>query len=156
MPADWCVKIRNFSDGMFDRVLLLSMDSGKEVVAKIPNPNAGQPHLATASGVATMKFGSISLRSRVAISPICQVHEVLCTPLPEVYAWSSRAHETPVGAEFILMAKLNGVELETLLPRMKIQEKLEVVKAIAGCQNSGHLLDLLFQRILDPSLKWSS
>jgi hypothetical protein len=134
--ADRCVSIRKYSDGMYNRVLLLSMDNGKEVVAKIPNPNSGQPHFTTASEVATMKFVSILLDSFAANSYICQAREVLRTPLPEVYAWSSRAHETPVGAEFILMEKMNGVELETVWPRMKIQDRLEVVKTIAGYQKS--------------------
>ncbi|KAK5116752.1 hypothetical protein LTR62_007426 [Meristemomyces frigidus] len=96
------------------------MDNGKEVVAKIPNPNSGQPHFTTASEVATMKFA----------------REVLRTPLPEVYAWSSRVQETLVGAEFILMEKMNGVELEHFLPEMTIQDRLEVVKAVAGYQKS--------------------
>jgi hypothetical protein len=56
--------------------------------------------------------------------------------LPEVYSWSSRAEETLVGAEFILMEKINGVELERFLPNMKIQDRLEVVKATAGYQKS--------------------
>ncbi|KAI5196877.1 hypothetical protein E4T39_07553 [Aureobasidium subglaciale] len=120
VQADHCLSIKKYPDGMYNRVLLLSMDNGKEVVAKIPNPNSGQPHFTTASDVATMKFA----------------REVLRTPLPEVYAWSSRAQETPVGAEFILMEKMNGVELESFLPEMKIQERLEVVKAVAGYQKS--------------------
>jgi hypothetical protein len=134
--TDRCVSIRKYSDGMHNRVLLLSMNNGKEVVAKIPNPNSGQPHFTTASEVATMKFVSILVESFAADSHICQAREVLRTPLPEAYAWSSRAHETPVGAEFILMEKMNGVELETILPRMKIQDRLEVVKTIAGYQKS--------------------
>ena len=32
------------------------MDDGKEIIAKIPNPNAGRPHLTTASEVATMDY----------------------------------------------------------------------------------------------------
>jgi len=35
------------------------MDDGKRVIAKVPNPNAGQPHYTTASEVATMDFVSI-------------------------------------------------------------------------------------------------
>jgi len=35
------------------------MEAGTQVVAKIPNPNAGQPHLTTASEVATMEFVGI-------------------------------------------------------------------------------------------------
>jgi hypothetical protein len=35
------------------------MDDGRQVVAKIPNPNAGRPHFTTASEVATMDFVSL-------------------------------------------------------------------------------------------------
>ena len=58
VKADRCLSIEKYPDGMYNRVLLLSMDNGKEVVAKIPNPNSGQPHFTTASEVATMKFVS--------------------------------------------------------------------------------------------------
>ena len=34
----------------------MTMEDGKQVVAKVPNPNAGQVHLITASEVATMEF----------------------------------------------------------------------------------------------------
>jgi hypothetical protein len=43
-------------EGNFNKVLLLSIDDGKEVVAKIPNPNAGLPDRVTSSEVATMDF----------------------------------------------------------------------------------------------------
>jgi hypothetical protein len=61
VQADRCLSIRKLPDGMFNKILLLSMDNGKQVVAKIPNPNTGQPHLTTASEVATMKFVSPSM-----------------------------------------------------------------------------------------------
>lgn len=32
------------------------MDNGYEVIAKLPNPNAGPPHYTTASEVATVNF----------------------------------------------------------------------------------------------------
>ncbi|KAG5955921.1 hypothetical protein E4U56_006960 [Claviceps arundinis] len=95
-------------------------NDGKEVVAKIPYPNAGQPHFTTASEVATMKFA----------------REVLNTDLPEVYDWCSRAEETPVGAEYILMEKMEGVELEHVWPNMAVEDRVEVVKAIAAYQMS--------------------
>ncbi len=43
-------------EGNFNQAFLLRMDDGQEVVAKIPNPNAGRPHFSTASEVATMDF----------------------------------------------------------------------------------------------------
>ncbi|KAG6260015.1 hypothetical protein E4U49_005367 [Claviceps purpurea] len=120
VQADRCLSIKKYPDGMYNRTLLLSMDNGKEIVAKIPNPNAGQPHFTTASEVATMKFA----------------REVLNTPLPEVYDWCSRTQETPVGAEFILMEKLDGAELEEVWPEMTIQDRYEVVQAVASYQKS--------------------
>lgn len=56
--------------------------------------------------------------------------------MPKVYAWSSRAQETLVGAEFILMEKMNGMELEHFFPAMKIQDRLEVMKTVARYQQS--------------------
>jgi len=53
-----CIDIRKCPDGMYNRVLLLTMDDNKQVVAKIPNPNAGKPHYTTSSEVATMDFVS--------------------------------------------------------------------------------------------------
>jgi hypothetical protein len=43
-------------DGMANKVFLMTMGDGREVVAKVPNPNAGVPHFTTASEVATMDF----------------------------------------------------------------------------------------------------
>ena len=45
---------------MFNKAFLMSMNDGQEVVAKVPNPNAGVPHFTTASEVATMDFVSSS------------------------------------------------------------------------------------------------
>jgi hypothetical protein len=41
---------------MFNKAFLMLMD---EVVAKVPNPNAGRPHYSTASEVATTGFMSV-------------------------------------------------------------------------------------------------
>jgi hypothetical protein len=54
--AEYCVSIKKFPDGMYNKALLLNMNNGTEAVARIPNPNAGYPHLTTASEVATMEF----------------------------------------------------------------------------------------------------
>ena len=56
-----CVSIKKFIDGMYNKAFLMTMDDGREVVAKVPNPNAGFPHLITASEVATMDFVSSCL-----------------------------------------------------------------------------------------------
>jgi len=51
-----CVKVEKLPEGNFSKVFLLSMDNGRELIAKIPNPNAGQPHFTTASEAATMDY----------------------------------------------------------------------------------------------------
>jgi hypothetical protein len=40
-------------EGQFNKVFILTMDNGDEVVAKIPNPNAGPSFYTLASEVAT-------------------------------------------------------------------------------------------------------
>ncbi|KAL1973381.1 hypothetical protein VTN31DRAFT_6016 [Thermomyces dupontii] len=45
-----------YPDDMFSKAFVNSMDYGREVVAKVPNANAGFPHFTTASEVATMDF----------------------------------------------------------------------------------------------------
>jgi hypothetical protein len=63
--AKACVNITKYLDGMYNKSMLLTMNDGSRVVAKVPNPNAGLPHLTTASEVATMVF--VSFTSRVCV-----------------------------------------------------------------------------------------
>lgn len=51
-----CVAIDKLPEGNFNKVLLLRMNDDREIVAKIPNPNAGRPYYTTESEVATMDF----------------------------------------------------------------------------------------------------
>ena len=45
-----------FREGQYNKVFQLVMDNGAQVVAKIPNPNAGPAYYTTASEVATVDF----------------------------------------------------------------------------------------------------
>lgn len=56
-----CVDVSKCPDGMYNKAFLLAMNDGREVVAKVPNPNAGRPFWSTASEVATMDFVSFRL-----------------------------------------------------------------------------------------------
>lgn len=47
-----------FQEGEYNKVFLLILDNGAEIIARIPNPNAGPSHYTTASEVATMDFVS--------------------------------------------------------------------------------------------------
>lgn len=51
-----CVAIEKYPDGQYSKAFLMTMEDGKQVVAKVPDPNAGPSHLTTASEVATMEF----------------------------------------------------------------------------------------------------
>lgn len=54
--ATRCISVTKYPDGMLNKTFLMAMDNGREVVAKVPNPNAGAPHFTTASEVAIMDF----------------------------------------------------------------------------------------------------
>ncbi|KAJ5348440.1 phosphotransferase enzyme family protein [Penicillium brevicompactum] len=101
--ATQCISIKKYPGGMFNKAFLMSMDDGQEVIAKVPNPNAGVPHFTTASEVATMDFA----------------RKVLDTPAPRVHLWNSRAESHPVGAEFIIMDK----KLQVLLAMTRLQKQ---------------------------------
>jgi len=47
--AKACINIAKYPDGMYNKCMLLTMDNGFRVVAKVPGPNAGPAHLTTAS-----------------------------------------------------------------------------------------------------------
>ncbi|GAT25167.1 phosphotransferase enzyme family protein [Aspergillus luchuensis] len=117
---DQCVNVKGLPDGMFNKAFLFTMQDGTQVVGKVPNPNAGRPHYTTASEVATMDF----------------VRNKLNTPVPKILAWSSNASENPVGAEYILMEKVGGIQLNKVWPRMNIKQRFELVKTIARYQKA--------------------
>ena len=54
-----CLKIEKLPEGNFNKVFSITTDNDRELIAKIPNPNAGRPHFTTASEVATMDYVSI-------------------------------------------------------------------------------------------------
>lgn len=51
-----CTQVLKISEGQYNKVFQLTMDDGRAIIAKLPNPNAGRPHFTTASEVATMDF----------------------------------------------------------------------------------------------------
>ncbi|KAH7359797.1 phosphotransferase enzyme family protein [Pyrenochaeta sp. MPI-SDFR-AT-0127] len=114
-----CIKIEKLPEGNFNKVFLISMDNGQELVAKLPNPNAGRTHFTTASEAATMDY----------------VRNVLGIPAPRVYGWSCST-DNPVGAEYILMERSRGVELGKVWDDMSWEERLEVVRALVGYEKA--------------------
>lgn len=54
--ATSCAEILKVPEGNFNKTFVLTLNDGQEVVAKLPNPNAGRPYYTTASEVASMDF----------------------------------------------------------------------------------------------------
>ncbi|KAK1144575.1 hypothetical protein N8T08_005448 [Aspergillus melleus] len=111
-----CVNIEKLPDGMHNKTVRFKMDNGFQVVGKVPNPNAGQAHYTTASEVATMDF---------------------------VLTWSSTSENT-VGAEYILMENVRGVQLSQLWDQLEVDVKFKVLRNIALYQEKW--LDTSFSR----------
>jgi hypothetical protein len=84
--------------GTSNRIFELDLNDGLQLIAKIPFPMAGPAHFTTASEVATMRYA----------------RDILQLPVPRVLAWCSKAENTPVKSEFIIMEKVKGVQLHDI------------------------------------------
>jgi hypothetical protein len=65
-----------YREGQYNKASLLTFNDGCEVVAKLPNPNAGPKVLTTASEVATMGYVSSNSSVRHSKANIAR-HEIL-------------------------------------------------------------------------------
>ncbi|KAK2753450.1 Phosphotransferase enzyme [Arachnomyces sp. PD_36] len=110
---DTVVHMRKLAEGGFNRVLLLTMNDGFEVIVKIPYSIAVPKQLTTESEVATLDF----LRSNGI-------------PVPRVYAWSSQAGNE-VGCEYIIMEKATGKPLEDRWFNLTAKEQIRLVTSYA-------------------------
>lgn len=131
-----CVKVEKFTDGTYNKALLFSMEDGTQVVGKVPNPNAGRPHFTTASEVATMDFVSLFCSHILIYQTLIgklQMKTVLNTPVPRVLSWSSKK-DNLVGAEYIIMEKLPGVQLSKLWDQLDIGIRWKIVQNIGKYQ----------------------
>ncbi|KAK4125929.1 hypothetical protein N657DRAFT_678956 [Parathielavia appendiculata] len=89
IAADRCVHVQECPDGFHDKAYLFRTNYGREVICKVPNPNAGVVHHTIASEVVTMHY----------------VRNLLSTPASMVLAWNYRAESNAVGAEYIIMKR---------------------------------------------------
>ncbi|RAH85894.1 hypothetical protein BO86DRAFT_329879 [Aspergillus japonicus CBS 114.51] len=111
-----CATIAKLPEGSFNKALLVTMRNGRELVIKIPNPNAGPAHYTTASEVATMRYA----------------RENLHLPVPNVLTYCSRAGDSRLGAEYIVMEKAPGIELSRVWETLRPRDKLSIVKQIGS------------------------
>ena len=108
-----CVSTTKVAEGGFNKVFLLTMDDGHEIIARIPTPIAGPSHYTTASEVATMNF----------------LRDVLEVPVPQVLAYSTD-ETNPVGAEYIIMERLKGESLASRWLSLSTAELKDVLKQV--------------------------
>jgi hypothetical protein len=64
------------------------------------------------------------------------MRKVLKTFVSKVYASSSRAQDNVVGAEYIIMGKVPGIQLSVVWAEMGIEDRLIITKAIARYQKA--------------------
>jgi hypothetical protein len=109
-----CTSIIKLAEGGVSKVFLLTMEDGFEVVAKLPTPIAGSSHYLTSSEVATMEF----------------LRQELSFPIPHIYGWnsSSSLKTNPVGVEYIIMERVQGVELNRCWKTLSRKEMLTIIK----------------------------
>lgn len=112
--AKECIHMIKLPEGLCNRVFLMSLDNGREVVARIPTSVAGPTHWNTASEVATMKL-----------------MDALEIPVPKVLTWSSRA-DTDVGTEYIIMEKAKGVPLANVWETMDLRQRGDLVSELVN------------------------
>lgn len=70
------------------------------------------------------------------VTDIMEVRNISKTPAPHVYAWSSRAEDNSVGAEYIIMEKIPGIPLLQVWEQMKLTDKLQVITQISRLQKT--------------------
>lgn len=127
-----CVELEKLDEGNFNKVFLLRMDDGKEVIAKLPNPNAGRPHSLTASEVATMDYVCTSLyRRKLDLANNIKARNILKIPVPKIFSWCSNASNTPIGAEYVLMEKVPGRPLSEYWQSMAGKDRAKIAKQLA-------------------------
>ncbi|KAF2845595.1 hypothetical protein T440DRAFT_502337 [Plenodomus tracheiphilus IPT5] len=97
-------------EGNFNKTLLITTRDRRQVIARLPNPNAGFPHYTTASEVATMDY----FRRHLKI------------PIPKVLSYNTDAVANAVGAEYIIMEKCPGIELTRFWDQMTGTDKVNV------------------------------
>ncbi|PGH26473.1 hypothetical protein AJ80_01786 [Polytolypa hystricis UAMH7299] len=82
------------------------------------------------------KLADIAARATGATHEVATIdfmRTVLQTPVPQIYAWSSRVDENnPVGAEYTIMEKLSGVPLGVVCVFLKPQDQVKVCMQVAN------------------------
>ncbi|KAG4429419.1 hypothetical protein IFR05_015093 [Cadophora sp. M221] len=122
-----CVKLLKYTEGQYNKAFLMSMDNGVDILAKIPNPNAGPAFCTTASEVATRQF----------------LRRVLNLPISRIHAHSLDS-DNPVGAEYIIEEKASGKPLGNLWHHWDTESQISLVAQLVDFETK--LASVSFRR----------
>ncbi|KAG8738390.1 Phosphotransferase enzyme [Ceratobasidium sp. 414] len=115
------VKMSKFGvEGAYSKTFLMTLNTGRELIARIPNPLYGPTHPILTSEVATMEYA----RDRLG------------APIPRVLDWCADKNSTPVQAAYMVTEKPPGVILEDVWHTFDIDRKLQVAKQIASIEQA--------------------
>ena len=106
------------------------MSNGCEIIARLPNPNAGPSFFTTASEVATRHFvckGNCFFLGELINKK--KLRDQLGIPIPRIYDWSSNA-SNEIGAEYILEERATGQPLGNLWETISLSTKVRIVDQI--------------------------
>ena len=106
------------AEGGFNKIFLLTMKDGLEVIARLPTPIAGPSHYTTASEVATLDL----------------LRNTLKVPVPKVFA-SSNTVDNPVGAEYFIMERFRGESLASRWLSLPTSELKDVMTQLAQVEH---------------------
>lgn len=115
-PVDSISNFSKIAEGGSFRVFEAVFSDGFAVIVRLPYPCTIPRSFGIASEAATMQF--------------LRLHGI---PIPRLFAWASSA-ANPVGSEYMIMAKVEGRELEHTWHTMTVQERMTVVKNIVDVE----------------------
>ncbi|KAK2834874.1 hypothetical protein FQN49_006828 [Arthroderma sp. PD_2] len=113
MMAPVSIRVLKYPEGQHNKAFLLTFSNGSEVVAKLPNPNAGPNVLTTASEVATMDY----------------VRNIIGLPAPQVLSWNSDSSNS-VGSEYLILEKAKGTALGEIWYKLPRLSKFNYIKQV--------------------------
>ncbi|KAG6901098.1 hypothetical protein C0995_000799 [Termitomyces sp. Mi166 len=115
-PTD-VVSISKLAEGGFNRILVIALRDGQQVVARVPYPMTVPDYYAVASEVATIEYQ----RS-------CGI------PVPNIYGYSAGS-DNVAGTPYILMEFVHAPKLSEVWPRLGDEEVISVVRQLTQLES---------------------
>ena len=104
--------MEKLDEGGFNRIFLITMHDGFQMIARIPYPVTEPKFYAVASEVATMAF--------------LRTHDV---PVPKVYGYSPTS-DNAAKTEYIFMEYIKGMKLSEKLPEFGESDIVSVLRQL--------------------------